>query len=220
MRTFLKSLALVTAVSMAWIIGIPVRGEGTLTITAFGDSLTQGYGLADGDGLVPQLQAWLDASGADVRLVNAGVSGDTTAGGAARIAWTLSDPTDGLIVALGGNDFLRGLSPEDSKANLEKILVAAETAGVPVLLVGFRAPLNYGPEYKAAFDGAYPDLAEIYDILFYPFYFEGLGVGENTVEMIDFLQADATHPNAEGVRMIVEALGPSVLSLLSVAAGS
>ena len=220
MRTFVKSFALVTAVSMAWIIGIPVRGEGTLTITAFGDSLTQGYGLAESEGLVPQLQAWLDDQGVDVRLVNAGVSGDTTAGGAARIAWTLGDPTDGLIVALGGNDFLRGLSPEDTRANLEAILVTAEAAGVPVLLVGFRAPLNYGPEYKEAFDSAYPDLAEAYDVLFYPFYFEGLGVGENTVEMIEFMQADATHPNAEGVGMIVEALGPSVLELIAVASGS
>lgn len=220
MRTFVRKFALVTGLSMAWFSANPVVAEDTVTITAFGDSLTQGYGLDEGDGLVPQLQRWLDVAGADVRVVNAGVSGDTTAGGAARIDWTLGDPTNGLIVALGGNDLLRGLSPEDTKANLEAILRSAEAADVPVLLVGFKAPHNYGPEYKTAFDALYPALTEAYDIQFYPFYFSGLGVGENTESMLPFLQNDATHPNAAGVQKIVEAFGPSVLTFIGALSGS
>ncbi len=217
MRTFLK---LVTGLSMTWITAMPVAAEEPVTITAFGDSLTQGYGLPEGDGLVPQLQAWLAEQGAEVRLINAGVSGDTTAGGAARIAWTLGDNPDAMIVALGGNDLLRGLSPVETRANLAAILDATQTAGVPVLLVGFYAPRNYGPEYKEAFDAAYPELAAEYDVLFYPFFFEGLGVGDDTVAMMEFLQDDATHPNAEGVEMIVEDLGPKVLELIALASGS
>ncbi len=217
MRTL---LTLITTLSMVWITAMPVHAEGPVTITAFGDSLTQGYGLPEGEGLVPQLQAWLDAAGADVRLINAGVSGDTTAGGAARIAWTLGDNPDAMIVALGGNDLLRGLSPEETRANLAAILEATEAAGIPVLLVGFHAPLNYGADYKAAFDAAYPELAAEYGVLFYPYFFDGLGVGDDTVAMMEFLQGDATHPSAEGVAMIVDAMGPAVLELIAQATGS
>lgn len=191
---------------------IPVRAQETITIVAFGDSLTQGYGLREVDGLVPQLQAWL---GDGVDLVNAGVSGDTTAGGLARIDWMLTDDVDGVIVALGGNDLLRGLSPAESRANLDGILAVIAGRELPVMLVGFAAPLNYGPEYKAEFDAIYLELAEKYGLVFYPYYFEGLGVGEDTVAMIEFLQSDATHPNAEGVAMIVEAIGPTVRELVS-----
>lgn len=191
---------------------IPVRGQETITIVAFGDSLTQGYGLPEADGLVPQLQAWL---GDGVKLVNAGVSGDTTAGGLARIDWMLTDDVDGVIVAFGGNDLLRGLSPAESRVNLDGILAVIVGRGLPVMLVGFAAPLNYGPEYKAEFDAIYPELAEKYGAVFYPYYFEGLGVGEDTIAMIEFMQNDATHPNAEGVSMIVEAIGPTVQELVA-----
>ncbi len=199
---------------MVLFYAMPVQAQETITIVAFGDSLTQGYGLPIEDGLVPQLQSVL---GEDVHLINAGVSGDTTAGGLARIDWTLSDDVDGVIVSLGGNDLLRGLSPAESRANLDGILAAISVRGLPVLLVGFAAPLNYGPEYKAEFDAIYPDLAEKYQTLHYPFYFTGLGVGEDTVAMMAFMQADATHPNAEGVKMIVEHFSSSVLELVKVA---
>ena len=128
-------------------------------ITAFGDSLVQGYGLPQGEGLVPQLEAWLRAQGAHVTVANAGVSGETTAGGAARIDWTLADQPDAIVVLLGGNDLLRGLPPEQSRANLHQILSASQAKGVALVLIGMKAPSNYGAGYKTAFDAMYPDLA-------------------------------------------------------------
>ncbi|SFT38336.1 arylesterase [Sedimentitalea nanhaiensis] len=189
-----------------------------VTIAALGDSLTQGYGLVQQDGFVPQLQGWLRAQGAEVVLVNAGVSGDTTAGGAARVDWTLTPDVDGMIVALGGNDLLRGLDPKVSRANLETILAAAQVADVPVLLVGMQAPGNYGPEYKIAFDAIYPELSETYGTLYADSFFTGIaGEDADPSEMRAFMQADGIHPNPEGVRRIVEALGPSVLQLVALA---
>ena len=137
-----------------------------VTVVALGDSLTAGYGLADqAQGLVPQLENWLKARGQDVIVQNAGVSGDTTAGGLARIGWALGPDADALIVALGGNDLLRGIDPAAAKANLEGILQAAAARKLPVLLVGMKASTNFGPDYKAAFDAMYPDLAARYGTL-------------------------------------------------------
>ncbi|MEL7183650.1 MAG: arylesterase, partial [Pseudomonadota bacterium] len=137
-----------------------------VTIVALGDSLTAGYGLAEADGFVPQLQAWLTGQGVDAQVVNAGVSGDTTAGGLARLDWALTPETDAMIVALGGNDLLRGLPPEVSRANLDGILSrVSEEMGLPVLLIGLEAPGNYGPAFKEAFDGMYVELAATYDAL-------------------------------------------------------
>ncbi len=189
----------------------------TLVIAALGDSLTQGYGLAQEDGFVPQLGDWLTAQGQDVRLINAGVSGDTTAGGAARVEWTLTPDVDGMIVALGGNDLLRGIDPAVSRANLEKILTAADTAGVVVLLVGIEAPSNYGPEYKAAFDAMYPELAQSYGTIYAESFFAGLQVDSDPGAANQFMQSDGLHPNAEGVAKIVEGIGPYVLRLIDVA---
>jgi len=180
-----------------------------------GDSLTAGYGLTDADGFVPNMQAWLDAQGLDVVLVNAGVSGDTTAGGLSRVEWSLSDGTDAVIVALGGNDLLRGLDPSVSRANLEGILKVAEANDLDVLMVGMEAPGNYGPEYKAEFDGMYSELAETYGALYFPRFFEGLmSVGETPAELRDVMQPDGIHPNAQGVDLIVEAMGPAIAELV------
>lgn len=191
-----------------------------VTIAALGDSLTQGYGLLPEDGFVPQLQRWLADHGADAVLINAGVSGDTTAGGAARVGWTLTPEVDGMIVALGGNDLLRGIDPATTRANLAAILDAARAADVAVLLVGMQAPGNYGPDYKAAFDGIYPALAEAYGTLYVPGFFDGLpGQGRDPAALIPYLQADGIHPNAEGVRLIVAAMGPAVLDLIARAGG-
>ena len=188
----------------------------TLTIAALGDSLTQGYGLPEEDGFVPQMQAWLQAQGADVRLINAGVSGDTTAGGLSRVAWTLTPDVDVMIVALGGNDFLRGIDPATSRANLSGILEAAQAQAVPVLLVGIEATGNYGPEYRADFNAMYPDLATEFDTGLYPDFFAGLRVGgEMAAARATYLQDDGIHPNAEGVAMIVAAMGPAVLELVA-----
>jgi acyl-CoA thioesterase-1 len=188
-----------------------------LVIAALGDSLTQGYGLPREEGFVPQLQAWLDAEGADVRLVNAGVSGDTTAGGLSRVGWTLTAEVGGMIVALGGNDLLRGLDPAVSRANIDGILKAAEEAEVEVLLIGMTAPGNYGPEYKADFDALYPDLAAQYGAEYLGSFFAGLTEGDAEPDLASlkpYMQADGVHPNAEGVKRIVAKVGPKVLALI------
>ncbi len=197
------------------ILGIGSAHAETVTIAALGDSLTQGYGLPPEDGFVPQLQAWLDGQGADVVLINAGVSGDTTAGGLSRVAWTLTPDVDAMIVALGGNDVLRGIDPAVSRANLDGILQAAVAAEVDILLVGMEAPLNYGTDFKDRFDGMYTDLAETYGVALYPTFFDGLlAQGDIANARALYMQPDGIHPNAEGVEVIVEAMGPSVLELL------
>lgn len=182
-------------------------------IAALGDSLTQGYGLPQAEGLVPQLQAWLDDAGVESEVINAGVSGDTTAGGLSRVGWTLSDDVDAMIVALGGNDFLRGIDPSSSRANLRGILTAAQEADVEVLLVGLDATSNYGPDYKARFDSMYPDLAEEYGTALFPDFFAGLQEAAARGDLGVFMQSDGLHPNALGVEAIVEAIGPAVADL-------
>jgi acyl-CoA thioesterase-1 len=191
---------------------VPAKAE--IVIAALGDSLTQGYGLAEEDGFVPQLEGWLHENGApDVRIINAGVSGDTTAGGLARVDWTLSDEVDAVIVTLGGNDLLRGIDPSASRANLDAILTAIDAKGLPALLAGMPAPSNYGPDYKAEFDGMYPELAQTYDTLFYPDFLAGLGDRSVPQEIRPLMQGDFLHPNAEGVKRIVADIGPHVLEL-------
>lgn len=188
----------------------------TVTVAALGDSLTQGYGLLPEEGFVPQLDAWLRGQGADVALINAGVSGDTTAGGLARIGWTLVPEVDAMIVALGGNDLLRGIDPAASRANLRGILAAAQAAEVEVLLVGMEAPSNYGPEFKVAFDAMYGELAAEFGAALYPSFFAGLMADGDLAEArVRFMQADGIHPNATGVGVIVEAIGPAVLELVA-----
>ncbi|SMX32044.1 arylesterase [Maliponia aquimaris] len=187
-----------------------------LHILALGDSLTQGYGLLDHEGFVPQLRDWLAARGHDVRIVNGGVSGDTTAGGLARVEWSLSPEIQGMIVALGGNDLLRGIDPTVSRANLDGILKVAEARGLEVLLIGMQAPGNYGPEYKAQFDAMYPELAEMYGTLYQESFFAGLMQdGADPAALGAFMQSDGIHPNSAGVARIVEVVGPNVEALLA-----
>ena len=189
-----------------------------IVIAALGDSLTQGYGLSVEEGFVPQLQRWLDGAGVEVKLINAGVSGDTTAGGLSRVAWTLTPEVEGMIVTLGGNDVLRGLAPEEARRNLTGILQIAQKAEVDVLLIGMEAPGNYGPEYKETFDVIYPELAQTFDSVYLPSFFAGLTLGGETPDPIGlraYFQADGIHPNAEGVAKIVEGVGPKVLELVN-----
>ena len=195
-----------------------------VTVVALGDSLTAGYGLADQtQGFVPVLEAWLKAKGHDVVVQNAGVSGDTTAGGMARIGWALGPDADALIVTLGGNDLLRGLDPAASKASLDGILKEAAARKLPVLLVSMKAPGNFGPEYKAAFDGMYAELATQYGTLLADDFFAGLRAAgadpTDPASMAKFMQADGLHPNPEGVKLIVEGLGPKVEELLGKVGG-
>lgn len=178
-------------------------------LVAIGDSLTHGFGLEQGDGFVPQLDRWLDEQGrADVVVVNMGVSGDTTAGGRARLGWALGEGADAVIVALGGNDLLRGIDPAASRENLEAMVQDLKARGIPVLLAGLEAPLNYGDEYKAAFDGMYADIAAAHDTLLYPSFLDGVA-GDPALN-----QPDGIHPNAAGVARMVEGIGPLVLDLL------
>ncbi len=186
-----------------------------IEILALGDSLTQGYGLFDNEGFVHQLTAWLDENGQTVRVVNGGVSGDTTAGGLARADWSIGPLTDAMILTLGGNDLLRGIPPEVSRTNIKGILEIAQNKGLEVLLVGMTAPANYGDDYKQAFDALYPELAKEYETLYLDSFFAGLMQDGAPVPGFDsFMQADGIHPNAEGVAKIVEVVGPYVLELI------
>lgn len=195
------------------LMAAPVQAEDRVTVLALGDSLTQGYGLSQSDGFVPQLSAWLADAGIAAEVINAGVSGDTTAGGAARVAWSLTPEVDAMIVALGGNDMLRGLDPGEVRRNLTRILGVAQAEDLPVLLVGMQAPSNYGPDYKAAFDRIYPELSQTFGTLYLESFFSGLGEGD-PAELQAFFQADGLHPNATGVEKIVEGMGPSVIDLI------
>lgn len=211
-------LAALRNVTIAFILmGMPALAE-PVTLVALGDSLTEGYGLPPDQGLVPQLQAWLTAQGAEVTVVNAGVSGDTTAGGVSRLDWTLTPDVDAVIVTLGGNDMLRGIDPATSRANLETILQGITARGLPFLLVSMQAPGNYGPDYKAEFDAIYPELAAKYGPLPAPAFFGPLLDGSDDPAAVQqSMQADGIHPDAEGVTKIVAGLGPQVLTLLALA---
>lgn len=180
---------------------------GPSKVVAIGDSLTHGYGLPPDEGFVPQLEAWLQAQGRDAEVVNMGVSGDTTEGGRARLGWALDGGGDAVIIWLGGNDMLRGIDPARSRDNLAAMAQELETRGLPLLLISMQAPLNFGPDFKADFDGMYAEVAATSDALLLDGAFEGL-VGT------DLMQEDGIHPNADGVAQIVETVGPSVLDLL------
>ncbi|MFZ7091153.1 arylesterase [Primorskyibacter sp. 2E233] len=196
-------------------IGLPVQAA-EVDILALGDSLTQGYGLIEQEGFVPQLRAWLAAHGHDVRIVNGGVSGDTTAGGLSRVEWSLTPEIDAMIVTLGGNDLLRGVAPEVARSNLDGILKVAAAKDLEVLLIGMQAPGNYGQEYKVAFDAIYPELAEEYGTLYLPSFFQGLMTdGASPSDVAEFMQPDGIHPNGKGVARIVEAIGPKIEELIA-----
>ncbi len=203
-------------VTLAWVLlFLPLAGVARaepITLLALGDSLTAGYGLAEGEGLVPQLQTWLQAQGADVVVVNAGVSGDTTAGGLSRLDWSLTPDVDAVMVLLGGNDLLRGLPPSEARKNLDAILSGITAKGLPVLLIPMQASMNFGPEYKAAFDAAYPELAAQYGVLLAEPYFAALGTDLSALG--DLMQGDGIHPSKAGVAKIVPVLGPKVQEML------
>ena len=179
-----------------------------LRLLALGDSLTAGYGLPQPDGFVPRLERALRDKGYNVQVINAGVSGDTTAGGLARLDWALADKPDAVLVELGANDMLRGLDPDATRANLDAILKRVTERRLPVLLAGMYATPSLGSAYTTRFNAIYPDLARKYDVPLYPFFLDG--VATDTV----LNQQDGIHPSAEGVRIIVERITPYVARLL------
>ena len=177
-------------------------------LMVYGDSLVAGYGLDAGLGFPEQLQSALTASGRDIRVLNAGVSGDTTAGGLARLDWALADRPDAVIIVLGGNDLLRGLNPEQTRANLQAMLSRLRTDGIAVLLCGMLAPVNLGPDYRQQFDSLYPDLASEFGIDLYPFFLDGVALDP------DLNLPDGLHPNPQGVAIITTRILPYVVKLL------
>lgn len=185
----------------------PLHAAG-LTIVALGDSLTAGYGLPQSDAFATRLGAALERAGVAARVVNAGVSGDTSAGGLARIDWLLAEKPDLVIVELGANDALRGLDPEETRRNLDAIIERIKGAGARVLLTGMRAPPNMGREYAAEFDRIFPDLAKQHKVPLYPFFLDGV-VADPALN-----QADGIHPNAKGVSVIVKKILPTLLRAL------
>lgn len=183
-------------------------------LLVLGDSLTAGYGLNQGKGFTDQLGDALAAAGDNVIVINGGVSGDTSAGGAGRIGWLLADKPDAAIVELGANDALRGLDPADTKRHLARIIDELKAAGIEVLLAGMLAPPNLGRDYGAAFNAIYPDLAEEKGVALYPFFLDGVAA-EPALN-----QDDGIHPNARGVAVIVERILPAVRRLLASARGA
>ena len=181
----------------------------TARIVILGDSLTAGYGLDPGEAFPVKLEAALKARGHDVQIINAGVSGDTSTGGADRVDWVLGDNSDAVIVELGGNDALRGVSPEQTAIALERIMTAVEAKKLPALIAGMKAPRNLGADYIAAFDPIYPQLAEKYGALLYPFFLDGVA-GDPKLN-----QPDGIHPNEAGVAVIVERITPKVEELIA-----
>ncbi|MGF1650495.1 MAG: arylesterase [Hyphomicrobiaceae bacterium] len=205
-------MAFVVAAVLSVAVAEPARTERrnveSIKIVAIGDSLVAGYGLAQGQAFPARLEAALTARGHRVEIVNAGVSGDTTAGGLARIDWALTDDTDAVILELGANDALRGLPAPQAQANLDAILTRLGERGLPVLIAGMRAPANWGATYQAAFDAMYPALAERHSTLLYPFFLDGV------VQDPNLNQPDGIHPNAQGVEVIVERIVPYVEELI------
>lgn len=181
----------------------PVRAA-TFTIVGFGDSLMAGFSLGPGQGFTDRLQAALKAKGLDVAVANAGVSGDTSSGGLARLDWSVPDGTRLVILELGANDMLRGVSPDIAEKNLDAMLGKLKQRNIPVLLAGMRAAPNLGADYQKAFDAIYPRLAEKYGIPLYPFFLDGVaGQPDRQLE-------DGLHPNPKGVDVMVERILPVV----------
>jgi len=190
------------------VISFTAQAANSITLVVFGDSLSAGYGLEKAHAFPTRLGQALDAKGYDVNVVNAGVSGDTTAGGRSRLAWTLGEDVDAVILELGANDALRGLGTEQAYRNLAAMLQVLADKNITALLAGMRAPPNMGEDYGKAFDQVYQRLVAEFDVVFYPFFLEG--VAANPALNIE----DGIHPNPAGVDVIVDRILPDVETLL------
>ena len=201
---FKRLLSMIAAFAMA----ATATHAAPLKILALGTSLTQGLGVPPGYDLTAVLESRLRAEGLDVKVINAGVSGDTSAGGLARLDWSLADHPQAAIIELGSNDALRGQSPAETRKNLGAILSRLKAEHVAVLLTGMKAPRNLGPEYGAQFDAIYPALAKQFGVLFYPFILDGVAADPK------LNQADGIHPNPAGVKIIADRMMPYVKKLV------
>ncbi|HML29435.1 MAG TPA: arylesterase [Hyphomicrobium sp.] len=180
-----------------------------ITIVAFGDSLTAGYGVKTSESFPAQLQMALQAKGHKVTVTNAGVSGDTTSGGLERLDWALDPKPDAVIMELGANDALRGLDPNVPHQNLDKMLADLKAKRIPVLLTGMKALNNWGDDYAKKFNAIFPELAKKYDVPLYPFFLEGVALDPS------FTQPDGLHPTSKGVAEIVKRILPDVEALVA-----
>jgi acyl-CoA thioesterase I len=204
--------ALFTLVCSALFLGIPAVSAADnrpVRIVVLGDSLSAGFGLGAQDALPAKLEKALNAKGLNVIIQNAGVSGDTAAGGLSRLDWSVGDGIDAVIVELGANDALRGADPKQTRATLDTILSKLKARKIPVLLAGMLAPRNLGPDYVTAFDAIYPELAARHDAILYPFILEGVA-GNSALN-----QGDGLHPTAAGVDVMVQGLLPKAEELVA-----
>jgi acyl-CoA thioesterase-1 len=180
-----------------------------IRLVALGDSLSAGYNLPQEAAFPVALERALKAKGYKVEIANAGVSGDTSAGGLDRLDWSVPDGTDGVILELGANDMLRGLDPAGTRRNIEAIVERLKSRNIPVMLAGMYASRNLGPDYVQKFDSIYPDIAKKHDLVLYPFFLDGVA-GDRSLNL-----PDGMHPTAKGVEIIVERILPSVESFLA-----
>jgi acyl-CoA thioesterase-1 len=208
-RYFNALVSFASAVVIVWGLSAPsAAAAAEWRILALGDSLTAGYGLAAEDGFARQLEAALDEAGVNARVVNGGVSGDTSAGGLARADWLLAEKPDLVIIELGANDALRGLEPADTRRNIDALVTKVKESGARVLLAGMMAPPNLGREYADAFNHVFPAVAKAHKVALYPFFLDGVAADPA------LNQADGIHPNAKGVSVIVERMLPALLKTL------
>jgi acyl-CoA thioesterase-1 len=209
-------LAAITSVVAIFATNSSARAadDAAIEVLAFGDSLTAGYGLSTGEGFTDQLEVWLNQNtDTAIKVINGGVSGDTSSGGRSRLDWAMSPIKGGkpdlVILELGANDALRGVTPEITRENIEAMVKTLTERNIPVLIAGMLATPSWGPEYGQAFDSIYPDMAKKYGAPLYPFFLDGVA------EDMSLIQSDGLHPNKEGVAIITAKIGPVVLEALS-----
>ena len=207
MMSFKVAVLHFTVIACSLIFGTVANGA-TINLVGFGDSLMAGYQLPPGDGFPEKLQAALKAKGVDVSIVNAGVSGDTTTGGLARIDWSVPDGTDGVILELGANDALRGIAPEESEKNLDAMITRLKARGISVLLAGMMAPPNMGADYAARFNPIYQKLSEKHGLPLYAFFLDGV------VMDAGLKLEDGMHPNEKGVDVMVRKMEPAITQFI------
>ena len=197
-----KALATALCAALTLFLSVAAVHARTLNIVAFGDSLTAGYQLPPNEAFPAELEALSKSRGLDVAITNAGVSGDTTADGLTRLDWSIPDGTDAVILALGANDALRGLSPEESARNLDAMLARLKERKIAVVLAGILAPPNMGADYETRFNAIYADLAKKHGVPLYPFLLDGVALDSKL--KLD----DGMHPNGAGTKMMAEKFFP------------
>lgn len=196
------AVAVMSLMAVPGAVAIAADGDDPVRIVGFGDSLMAGYGLNGSEGFPARLQAALEARGHNVEITDAGVSGDTSSGGLARLDWSIPEDVDGVILELGANDALRGLPPEKTRENLDAMITRLKERGIEVLLAGMLAPPNLGADYETRFNAIYPELADKYDVVLYPFFLDGVTGNP------EFLLDDGMHPNANGINTMVDGILP------------